>query len=182
MKAKLFLVIGILLMLLNCKDRNEENYEPEVASVISNTFSLSIVDEKGQDLLADKNFVGAISATGNWSKKTQTFSSVNWEKEGGLNFITIHADLPDVKTMQPAITETNRVSYGSTELVLNIANASTKLKCDFRLTASSDPKLIGGSGLYLIKIKLSNGEEVTSDVVLKNLTLVYSNGTLSIKK
>lgn len=182
MKAKLFLVIGILLMLLNCKDRSEENYEPEVASSISSSFALSIVDEKGNDLLTDKNFVGKISATGNLSKKTQNFSSVSWNKEGGLNFIDVYADRPDRKTMQPAITETNKVSYGSSELVLNIADASTKLQCDFRLTASNDPKMFGGSGLYLIKIKLSNGEEVSSDILLKNLTLVYSNGTLSVKK
>lgn len=187
MKTKILFVLSVLLTLISCQDRTtENNYEPVSASGQATGFDLSIVDEKGQDLLTDKNFVGKISATGNLSKKTQTFSSVRWEKEGGLNFIDVYTDLPDRKTMQPIITPTTKDSYGSSNLILKVDNTTTNLHCDFHYSnmfADKPYQYYGGVGIHLIKIKLNNGEEVAfEDINNKKLTLVYSNGMLSIKK
>lgn len=186
MKTKILFLLSVLLTLIGCQDRITENtYDPVVASGQATGFALSIIDEKGNDLLMDKNFVGKLSATGHLSKKTYTFSSVRWEKEGGLNFIDVYTDLPDSKTMQPIITPTTKKSYGSSGLTLKIDNTTINLNCEYEYSnsATDKPKMFGGTGIYLIKIKLNNGEEVAfEDINNKKLTLVYSNGTLSIKK
>lgn len=189
MKSKIVLICSIfsgLYLLFSCgTNREEEKYDPVLEYSQGNEFKLSIVNEKGQDLLTDKNFVGKISATGNLSKKTQTFSSVSWDKEGDLNFIDVNADKPDSRTMQPIITPTTKDSYGGSNLILKVDNTTTNLHCDFHYSnmfADKPYQYYGGVGIHLIKIKLNNGEEVAFNNHNRKLTLVYSNGMLSIKK
>ena len=151
--------VSLLLVLttfISCSKDDDEEYEPMVASALSNTLFIEIVDKNGEVIDYDNLLSeGKLSVIGQMSKQEKKIRITNYQ---GKKVIDVSADLPDHKHM---VFNTDKTEgHGKTDLLLEINDKKFTISVNFDFHSANEPNLIGGSSIYIKDIEYE-GKTIT---------------------
>ena len=146
----------VLTIFSSCSKDDEEDYEPMVASALSNTLFIEILDENGEVIDYDNLLSeGKLSVIGQVSKQEKKIRITNYQ---GKKVIDVSADLPDQKHM---VFNTDKTEgHGKTDLLLEINDKKFTISVNFDFHSANEPNLIGGSSIYIKDIEYE-GKTIT---------------------
>ena len=160
--------VSLLLVLTtfsSCSKDDEEDYEPMVASALSNTLFIEILDENGEVIDYDNLLSeGKLSVIGQVSKQEKKIRITNYQ---GKKVIDVSADLPDQKHM---VFNTDKTEgHGKTDLLMEINDKKFIMSVNFDFHSANEPNLIGGSSIYI-----KNIEYESKPITPTEYLLIYS--------
>jgi hypothetical protein len=196
------LVAFLAVLFISCSD-DEKKYSPEFASVFSSDVLLSVTDEAGNDLLADKDMANNVSIYGVLSKKnknykvekksldTQKIESTdgidivpqNFQTGKPFNYIAFTADLPNSADMEFHDFGDNIFGYGTSTMIVSVKGRRIKLLCHYKenIRLSNGEIFYGNCSLNLREIEIDgkyyNAKYYPGDLVL---CLTLSGNTLKV--
>ena len=120
-----------------------------VASALSNTLFIEIIDKNGEVIDYDNLLSeGKLSVIGQMSKQEKKIRITNYQ---GKKVIDVSADLPDQKHM---VFNTDKTEgHGKTDLLLEINDKKFTISVNFDFHSANEPNLIGGSSIYIKDIE-----------------------------
>lgn len=140
MKKKTFfslvLALTSMITLLSC-DNGE--FTPINASSESCQIVMSCIDQKGQDLLSDKEFLDAITIDGDASHSKIRYDVIN---SGDKKAILFTAELPDQSEMK--WTNDRKEASGISKITIKFKKDKIQLKCHIKYIANRPPAASGG--------------------------------------
>lgn len=151
--------VSLLLVLTtfsSCSKDDEEDYEPMVASALSNTLFIEILDENGEVIDYDNLLLeGKLSVIGQVSKQEKKIRITNYQ---GKKVIDVSADLPDQKHM---VFNTDKTEgHGKSDLLMEINDKKFIMSVNFDFHSANEPNLIGGSSINIKNIEY-DGKTIT---------------------
>ncbi len=197
----LFLTV-LTVLLSSCSD-DEKKYSPQLASVFSCGVLLSVTDEAGNDLLADKDMANNVSVYGVLSKENENFKvktlsldaqkieSTDWidlvpqnfHIGKPFNYISFGADLPNSDDMEYHDFGDNIFGYGTSTMIVSVKGRKIKLLCHYKenIRLDNGEMFYGNSSLTLREIEIDgkyyNAKYYPGDLVL---CLTLSGNTLQV--
>ncbi|MCR4773324.1 MAG: hypothetical protein K5854_03055, partial [Prevotella sp.] len=196
------LVAFLAVLFISCSD-DEKKYSPEFASVFSSDVLLSVTDEAGNDLLADKDMENNVSIYGGLSKrnigfdmKSLSLDAQKIESTDGIdivpqnfhigkpfNYISFGADLPNSADMEFHDFGDNIFGYGTSTMIVSVKGRRIKLLCHYKenIRLSNGEIFYGNCSLNLREIEIDgkyyNAKYYPGDLVL---CLTLSGNTLKV--
>ena len=169
----LFISLLLVLATFTSCSKDEEEYEPMVASAPSNSLLIEIVDGKGE--IADYEKLlseGKLSVIGQASKQEKKIRITNYQ---GKKVIDTSADLPDQKHM---VFNTDKTEgHGKTDLLMEIDGKKFILSVNFDFHSASEPDLIGCSSIHIKDIEY-DGKTITPTEYLSiySIKIILTDG------
>ena len=154
--VNIFVSLLLVLTTFTSCSKDDEEYEPMVASALSNTLFIEIVDKNGEVIDYDNLLSeGKLSVIGQMSKQEKKIRITNYQ---GKKVIDVSADLPDQKHM---VFNTDKTEgHGKTDLLLEINDKKFIISVNFDFHSANEPNLIGGSSIYIKDIEYE-GKTIT---------------------
>ena len=129
---------------------SNDGYTPMQATSKSCNIEIEFLDQRGNDLLAEKSFADNISVEGNTSHSTITHSIL---RNGTNSRLCFEADIPERGDMKWSADKTQ--ASGISHLTVKYGKQKAKMKCYFKFTANRPPAAIGGT-LILESVEYNN--------------------------
>ena len=154
--VNIFVSLLLVLTTFTSCSKDDEEYEPMVASALSNTLFIEIIDKNGEVIDYDNLLSeGKLSVIGQMSKQEKKIRITNYQ---GKKVIDVSADLPDQKHM---VFNTDKTEgHGKTDLLLEINDKKFTISVNFDFHSANEPNLIGGSSIYIKDIEYE-GKTIT---------------------
>ncbi len=154
--VNIFVSLLLVLTTFTSCSKDDEEYEPMVASALLNTLFIEIVDKNGEVIDYDNLLSeGKLSVIGQMSKQEKKIRITNYQ---GKKVIDVSADLPDQKHM---VFNTDKTEgHGKTDLLLEINDKKFTISVNFDFHSANEPNLIGGSSIYIKDIEYE-GKTIT---------------------
>lgn len=140
-------IIATAFVFTSCT--KDEEYNPQIASSVSNSLCVSIIDENSDPLnIVDLLASNEVSVYEINSKRNAKIDVIDYE---GTKCLRFRVELPDKKSM--SFNEDRSAGTGKVNLMMNVKGTQLPISVNFVFTSTKDTFIIGGNSISIKSIE-----------------------------